>query len=846
MKTIKGFILVAALAVSVLLFFGVYGVASRVHHREVADNARELSQILARQTFHSMNQVMRRGWEHEDVQDFLAATHESYAGTSIDLAIYRGPAVVEQFGPIDQPPIDGAVAAALATGREQHTRAERRATFVFPLTADDGCLRCHTGAQPGAVLGAIEVEQDLAAYLGEADNNFLWAFLPLAPLPLVVAWGVATLLSRRINRSVNSLDANIDRIRSVSDLREVDVRSEQLGFTELNDLAGKVRELADKMRTIAVDKDLLEFEIRLLEKFVITSDVVQGWQEYIKTLLTETNTVMEVYFLFSLFKVDEEVYDLELFWLHRPSDGVRDLVTGCVREAVADNPHFGDAAELAIHHHVADADQALPELSHAEVELQTKTLLLDSPRIGGVVGLGVHTQTAQDPTRLLITESILSTLLNVVGSVRAISKYTRDLEYYASRDPLTDLYNQRTFREFLGYEVDRAERHGEPFALLLVDLDNFKSVNDHFGHQLGDRFLQAFAEALGGSLRRGDVLARYGGDEFVVLLPEADAEQAKATAQRVMEAAQSVLLDTHDGGKVRATASLGVAVYPEHAQDPNDLFLFADNMMYRAKSEGKNRIGVPTDEDVVEIFRELGERSHLVQEAIDRRQVVPYYQPIRGVADHGVMAYEVLSRIRTDSQAILGAGEFIEHAERMGVVHKLDAIVMERAFADAAASGYTGLLFINLSPRALVLNEFLAHARDLVRRHGIPPASVVFELTERDTVRNLAVLEKFVSELKHDGFQFAVDDFGSGFASFHYLKRLPIDYVKIEGEFVANMVHDRRDHAFVKSMATLARELGIQTVAEFIEDEAVLEAVREVGIPYAQGFHLGHPAPELS
>jgi len=845
MKTIKGFILVAALVVSVLLFFGVYGVASRVHHREVAENAQDLSRILARQTFHSMYQVMSRGWDHKDVEDFLAATQRSYAGTSVELAIYRGPVVEGQFGPIQQPPIDGAVARAFETGSEQRIRKDRRSVFVFPLTAKAKCLQCHTAAEKGDVLGTIEVRQDLGGYLGEIDRNFLWAFLPLAPLPLLVAWGVATLLSRRINRSVKSIDENIDRIRSVSDLREVEVPREQLGFTELNDLAGKVRELADKMRTIAVDKDLLEFEIRLLEKFVITSEVVQDWQEYIKSLLTEINSVMDVYFLFSLFKVDEELYDLELFWLNRPSASMRERVSDGVREAVAENPHFGDAAEVSIHHHVADAGADLPELSHADLELQTKTLLLESPRIGGVVGIGVHTRTAKDPTRLLITESILSTLLNVVGSVRAISKYTRDLEFYASRDPLTDLYNQRTFREFLGYEIDRADRHANPFALLLVDLDNFKSVNDRFGHQLGDRFLQTFADALEGSLRRGDVLARYGGDEFVVLLPEADADQAKATAQRLMDAAHSVALDTPDGGKVRATASLGVAVYPEHAEDANDLFMFADNMMYRAKSEGKNRVGIPTDEDVVEIFRELGEKNHLVQDAIENRRVVPYYQPIRSVTGEGAMAYEVLSRIRTGAEGVLGAGEFIEHAERMGVVHQMDFLVMERAFADAARAGYQGQLFINLSPRALVLNEFLAHARELVRHYRIPPASVVFELTERDTVRNLGMLVQFVNELKQDGFQFAVDDFGSGFASFHYLKRLPIDYVKIEGEFVANMVHDRRDHAFVKSMATLARELGIQTVAEFIEDEAVLEAVREVGIPYAQGFHLGYPGPEL-
>ncbi|HKJ89240.1 MAG TPA: EAL domain-containing protein, partial [Gammaproteobacteria bacterium] len=235
---------------------------------------------------------------------------------------------------------------------------------------------------------------------------------------------------------------------------------------------------------------------------------------------------------------------------------------------------------------------------------------------------------------------------------------------------------------------------------------------------------------------------------------------------------------------------------------------------------------------------------HLVQEAIDNRQVLPYYQPIRSVSDGTAVAYEVLSRIRTEGE-ILGAGEFIEHAERMGVVHKLDFLVMERAFADARDAEYRGMLFINLSPRALVLQEFLTHTRALVRRYGVDPARVVFELTERETVRNLTLLEKFITDLKLDGFQFAVDDFGSGFASFHYLKRLPIDYVKIDGDFVVNMASDSRDHAFVKSMATLAAELGIRTVAEFIEGEEILDAVRAVDIPLAQGFHLGHPSPEL-
>jgi diguanylate cyclase (GGDEF)-like protein len=846
MRTIKGFILVAAVVASVALFLGIYAFASHIYFEKVRSDAHQQSRVLAQQTFNAMFQIMRQGWTRSQVEAFLEATRQSYSETPYDLEIYRGPIVRDKFGTIDQPVIDGEVARAFDSGERQKASRGNELVYAYPLKARNECLKCHTNAEPGDVLGAIEVRQDIGPYLSQARSELLWSLAILTPIPVLAAGLVAWLLGRRIDSSVAVLDNAIEQVNSVSDLRDVEIEPGRLGFAELDSLAGKVSQLAGKLQNVAVDKDLLEFEIRLLEKFVITSDVVQDWRQYIKNLLFEINTVLDAYVLFSLFKVEEEYYDVEVFWLQQPSEHSVAIITEGIRSALAENPHFGEAAEIEINHNVAEPSQQLPEISKETVDLQTKALLLESPKIGGIVGIGVHSATAADPTRLLVTESILSTLLNVVGSVRAISKYTKDLEYYASRDPLTDLYNQRTFRELLAYEVDRAQRNNYRFGLLVVDLDNFKTINDTYGHNFGDRFLTLFADALRGALRQGDVLARYGGDEFVIMLPETGAEQTEATADSVLAAADSVVLEAPDGTTARATASIGVAIYPDHAADANDVFMFADNMMYRAKSDGKNRIGMPTEEDVIEVFREMSEKGLVVREAVENKRVIPYYQPIMDTADGCVAAHEVLSRIRGSDDTILGAGEFIEHAERLGMVHQLDYLVMEQAFADAQASGYDGLLFINLSPRALVLQEFFDRTRALVAEYDMPPERVVFELTERETVRNISVLEQFVKRLKQDGFQFAVDDFGSGFASFHYLKRFPIDFLKIEGDFIANMVRDSRDHAFVKSMATLAAELNIHTVAEFIEDAEILAAVRSVGhIQYAQGFHLARPGPEL-
>jgi EAL domain-containing protein (putative c-di-GMP-specific phosphodiesterase class I) len=287
-----------------------------------------------------------------------------------------------------------------------------------------------------------------------------------------------------------------------------------------------------------------------------------------------------------------------------------------------------------------------------------------------------------------------------------------------------------------------------------------------------------------------------------------------------------------------------MAVYPEHADNPKDLLLFADNMMYRAKAAGKAQVAVPTQEDVVAVFRDISQKSVMVLEAIEAGRIVPYFQPILDVASKRIVAYEVLSRIELDGE-IIRADEFVEIAEKMGVIHRLDMLVIEKALLVLSAHHHEGEIFINLSPRALVLNEFARDLRRIIAASDIPPERIVFEITERDTVKNLALLERFLNDLKADGFKLAIDDFGSGFSSFHYLRRFPIDYLKIEGDFIANMLHSDKDHTFVTSIRSLAREMGITVVAEYVESAEVLGELERLEVQRAQGYYIGRPAREL-
>ncbi|MFO7593520.1 MAG: bifunctional diguanylate cyclase/phosphodiesterase [Pseudomonadota bacterium] len=843
--TLKKFILSASILVSVIFFGGTYAVFSSIYGSSVKESAVQSSNTLAQLTFSSMFQIMSRGWEREQLIDFLEATDNAVADSSTSIDIYRGDIVTQLYGEIEQPAMDATIGRTFEMASSVKREMEGEIRYTFPLKAERKCLQCHTNAKSGDVLGVIDIRQNIKPFMDDAKKDFFVSLALISPVPFLVAFLVVLLVNRRIQRSINNLDSKVESVAKVSDLTTLTLDSARLGFKELDSIFDKIEHLAEKLRTVAVDKELLVFEIKLLEKFIITSEVVKDWRDYINRLLNDINKVIDAYTLFSIFKVDDELFDLEIFWLHKPSEKTKTMFEKAVREEIKANPHFAAIGSFNINHSVSDESVLLGDIPEDDIQVQVKSLFVEAPKIGGIVGIGVHTHIVRDETRLLVMESILSTLLNVVGSIKAIYKYTRDLEYYATRDPLTELYNQRLFWELVEYEIGRAGRHGYEFALLVIDLDNFKVVNDTYGHSFGDKFLAYFAEHLKGVVSREDIVCRYGGDEFVVIMPESNLEEAINLSERILKATGSMCLEAPDNSSVRGSVSIGISVFPEHAVEKKDLFLFADNMMYKAKSEGKSRTGIPTEDDVVEVFRALGEKSQIVLNAVEERKVIPHFQPIISTDDGEVEAVEVLSRIELEGDITLGANEFIELAEKMHLIHKLDYITMEKALHEVVNSGFEGRIFINLSPRALILKEFVKEVRRIVKESGVSPSRIVFEITERDTVKNIALMAQFINELKLEGFKLAIDDFGSGFSSFHYIKQFPIDYIKIEGEFISNMLIDPRDHAFVHSISRLAHQLRIQTVAEFVESEEVLEAVQDVGIDLAQGYFTGKPSREL-
>lgn len=422
------------------------------------------------------------------------------------------------------------------------------------------------------------------------------------------------------------------------------------------------------------------------------------------------------------------------------------------------------------------------------------------------------------------------------------------LSWLADHDPLTDLFNRRRFQSELDRILAESKRYQRTGALLFVDLDHFKYINDTRGHRAGDAVLKVVAEQLSRLIRSTDFISRIGGDEFALVISETDQIGAIRVAQKITEYLNDVKIPKL-GQPYEVSASIGIALFPEQGGSVPELLTNADLAMYQAKEKERGNWHLFSgQEGLKERMQQRIYWRDKIRQALDQNRFVIHFQPAQNIANGEIDFHEALLRIRDDDGKLILPASFIPIAETSGLILSIDHLVLEKVVTSQALlekKGYRYTFSINLSGHALSDRKLLPHLKKTIERTGADPKALIFEITETAAVSDLLAACNLMYEIKALGCRFALDDFGTGFASFNYMKQLPVDFVKIGDTFISELTTRTDDQIFVKSVSEVTRGMGKKTVAEGVEDADTLTLLREYGVDFAQGYHVGRPAEKI-
>ncbi|HZF30309.1 MAG TPA: EAL domain-containing protein [Gammaproteobacteria bacterium] len=430
-------------------------------------------------------------------------------------------------------------------------------------------------------------------------------------------------------------------------------------------------------------------------------------------------------------------------------------------------------------------------------------------------------------------------------TIRALQKRESRLLHLANHDPLTGLHNRHRLIEALDVEIAECAAHKRRSALFFIDLDQFKYVNDTCGHAAGDELLKLAAQQIRHGVRTDDLVARFGGDEFVVLLKDISRNDAKIVASQVLELMRS-LQHVEQEHVFHLQCSIGIASINGDRFSAHELIAQADIACQTAKSRGRNRLEVySVAEKRSEQMAKDVDWMHRIRAALGNDGFVLYYQPLLHIKSGDVTHYEALLRLKTDD-GVIGPLTFLPAAMRFGLMADIDRWVLgqaARALAEFGREDPRFSLSVNLSSFAFENEGLAGYVRALLKDHGVSGDRLTLEITEQLAVRFAVKTDRQLAGLRDLGCRIAIDDFGTGYSSFSYLKRLPVDYLKIDGSFIKGLPRDKVDQSMVRMVGEVARAAGMQTVAEYVHSAAALSLLAKYGIDYAQGFFIGRAAP---
>jgi diguanylate cyclase (GGDEF)-like protein len=697
--------------------------------------------------------------------------------------------------------------------------------------------------------------------------NQLFSLLESQSRTRSFASSISALVKRIHGKGLEEFERGLARIddpltveifrKTITDFRNLDLAFDKLvderqrqwykNGKYLKQVIDELTETTDYLASILVEKSLLERQSQVLENIILSHEKVSQWKEFVQEILVGFHKIFPFNFFFIAF-AEEHGLSLYFYYMGEYTEEEKRQVRIQLGPKMLQQLNLPDDALLDVEEYHIPSHFPMADLS--DIRMITVPVPDQAYGLDGLLGVAyasVNNLTMQEQT---IVRSLLSVMVMVVGSSKVLSRTLSELEYYSVHDPLTGIHNRRYFNEMLEYEVGRSSRHHHQFAVLLLDLDDFKEINDTYGHPLGDEVLKKIAESITSHMRKGDIATRMGGDEFAIILPETPPDGAKVAAESIRANLESLTFKSPNGKDFHVTTSVGIISYPRDMQTVEDLMSGVDVALYRAKGLGKNEVcAFDAAAHLKQIMRDSRSIVEELRRALREERIQPYFQPIVDCKSGDVFAYESIARLIETDGRVTVAGQFIETIEKYGLGRELDRIMVRKVIEANRqiihSLGKPKRLFINLSAQEIQGRGILGYAEELCAQLEVPPNSIVFEILERDAISDITHMSKFLTNLRKKGFAFALDDFGSGYNSFHYLRELRFEYVKIDGAFVRNILNSKIDRALVHNLSRLCQELDILTIGEFVESQEIFELLKDMGINFGQGFHIGLPLSTL-
>ena len=649
----------------------------------------------------------------------------------------------------------------------------------------------------------------------------------------------------------SSVDRNDDSqldwealLKSNKQLIKLGTLSWERSIDQIKKLLVKCDDLVRELHKVMIDRELYEHQSRVLQGIILSHDKIENWEEFVQSILRQFHSIFEFNF-FSIAFNNSNGIDLYLYYMGEFPAQAKIEAKNKLSEHMTSK--LSSTKVLRIKEYQV-FDKKLEGIDISQMHSVTIDVEGEQENLGGLLEMGYFSSIPLGIDEESIIRSILSVMVMVIGSSRTLKKTLRELDFHAKQDPLTGLYNRRYFNGFLEKEIERSRRYEHEFCILMLDLDNFKGINDTYGHSYGDNVLRAIAQILKDSIRSGDLIARLGGDEFIITLPETDMTGAQYVAREIKKAIK--VHQFSDEHNFNITTSIGLVSYPNHSSVMADLLSDVDIALYQAKADGRDIVCTynpkmsarSTSKKLFEVTQDL---SHAIKD--DR--IIAYFQPIVSTADRSVFAYKALARLVDEKGEIVSAEQIIEMAGESNIRTDIDKCMINNVI-NALLRNYNKvdgypLVFLDLSPISVQKRGILQYAASVCQEQGISPDRFVFEISEREVISDRQGMKQFLGELRKYGFAFCLGNFGSGCNSFRYLRDLYFEYVKIDGEFVKNMQDSKADNALIEALYSLSEKLGMKAIAEFVENDDILMRLQEVGIPYCQGFHTGMPSSKI-